>query len=252
MRIKKTPEAIRKLFFAIIVTLLAINGSQAQEKQISEVTLKFILIYETFEPLKLINCMLYVSPEKLTGISDSLPATFSTLNDFNDTIYIKYPWKFPVHAYLKLHFPNRTDVSNKFYLDPARKTYFVTVGDSEVIVKPQPRYSFVEKKSFLAIILVIQIALELLLAILFYKIFNWPKWIIIAVVVANLASISVYLLKIQPMVWNEVSIFLVKFWVLFLLGRRKLGFLKILSLVIILHIISFGIKELMFLLSKLI
>jgi hypothetical protein len=252
MSILKNLKHILLLLTPVFIALLPANSLHAQEKPTSEVNLKFILQYETFKPLELKNCMLYVSPEKITGISDSLTATFSALNNFNDTIYINYPWKFPVHAFLKLYFANEIRVSNKFYLDPARKNYFVKAGDTEVIVKPQPRYSFNEKKSFLAIILVIQIALELLLAILFYKIFNWPKWIIIAVFVANLASLSVYLVKIEPLIWNEASIFLVKFLVLVLLGRRKLGFIKIFSLLIILHIISFGMKELMLLLSKLI
>ena len=82
----------------VSIGIIFISSLQAKENQVTKENLKFILVYETFEPLILKNCILYVSPEKITGISDSVPSYISNSGDFNDTIYIKYPWKFPVHA----------------------------------------------------------------------------------------------------------------------------------------------------------
>lgn len=214
--------------------------------------LQFELFYETMQPMSLLDARLYISPEKLLGKSDSIDITINANGKFSDTLFAKYPWKFPVHAWIKLNFSNQAYTTNKFYLDPLNRTWQISISDTAAVIKTKLKSSFDDKKSLLGIILILQTILELILAVLFTRIFHWPGWAILVVLVANLATFPIYLLKIHPAILADVIMLTIKFSVIFLTGRRRLGIYRILLLVITLSLISFGFKEILILLSKLI
>lgn len=214
--------------------------------------LQFELYYETLQPIRLINATVYISPDKLLGHTDSVKMKLSSDNTFQDTLYLVYPWQFPVHAHIKLNFSDHTLISNKFYLDPQREKWQIYISDTAALIKAKPKFSFEEKDSYMGMILLIQMFLELILAALIVRFFRWPAWVILVILVSNLAAYPIFLLKLTPSYLGDLLALFIKFLVIFLTGRKRLGIARIIILVVTLPLISYGIKEILILIFKLI
>lgn len=216
-----------------------------QQQPINDLTFEFY--YETLIPLKLQSATLYTLPSTLAPKHDSIAIKIDATSD---TFALHVPWIFPVNAVLLLKYEDMERKSNSFLLDPNRKYWQVFVNDTAAMVHSQPRFSFQEKQSFSGIIVLIQGAIELLLALMFYKIFRWPSWTLLVVLVANVASFPVYLLGLTPAYLGDLLMIVIEFLVMLLISRRKLGIWRIIILVLTLNIISFGFKEIFFLVSS--
>lgn len=216
-----------------------------QQQTINDLTFEFY--YETLMPLKLQSATLYTLPSVLAPKRDSV---IITTDAPNDTFAIQVPWKYPVNVVLLLKYKDQERKSAKFLLDPNRKYWQVFVNDTAVTVHSQPSFSFQEKKSFTGVIVLIQGAIELLLALMFYKLFRWPSWTLLVVLVANVASFPVYLLGLTPAFLGDLLMMGIEFLVMLLISRRKLGIWRIIVLVLTLNIISFGFKEIFFLVTS--
>jgi hypothetical protein len=240
--------------YSLLLYLLIFTGfpSFADNKPEKNTLLQFELYYETLQPQTLKSATLHVSPDKLLGHTDSVKMRISANETFQDTLYLSYPWIFPVHAWVVFEYSDRQLTSNKFYLDPQREKWVVSVSDTAAIVKAKPKYSFEDKNSYMGMVLLIQIALELILASLLVRLFRWPAWVILVVLVSNLATFPIYMLKLQPAYLSDILMLFIKFLVIVLTGRKRLGIPRIIILVITLTLISFGFKQLLIVASKLI
>jgi hypothetical protein len=231
-------------FFFFSYSLIIASDQKSNPDKIS-----FEFFYETMNPVKLQSVTLYAKSSALSQKVDSVVIHFNTA--YSDTFEILYPWKYPVNVWMTFTYEDNIRQSNKFFFDPNRKSWQIFVNDTSVLVKPQPKFSFSEKDSFIWIILILQGALELILALLFYKLFRWPAWILLVVIVANLCAFPIYMLNIKPLFVSEMLMLLIKFLVIFVMSRRKLGITRILILTLVLNFISFGFKIIMLFLTKL-
>jgi hypothetical protein len=235
--------------YIILLLLAGFHFTRAwgnnQQQPINDLTFEFY--YETLIPLKLQSATLYTLPSALAPKRDSIAIKIDAATD---TFALQVPWKFPVNAMLLLKYEDLERKSNNFLLDPNRKYWQVFVSDTAAMVHSQPRFSFQEKGSFSGIIILIQGAIELLLALMFYKFFRWPSWTLLVVLVANVASFPVYLLGLTPDFLGDLLMIGIEFLVMLLISRRKLGIWRIIILVLTLNIISFGFKEIFFLVTS--
>lgn len=237
-------------FFTLKMLLFfGYTAAFAGEQEINPSKINFEFFYETLNPVALQSVTLYAKPSALSQKVDSVVIYTNTAN--SDTVTITYPWKYAKNVWMTFNYDDIIRQSNKFFFDPNRKSWQVFVNDTSVIVKPRPKFTFTEKDSFMGIILILQGAIELMLALFFYKLFKWPAWILLVVLVANLCAFPIYMLAIQPLVLSEILMVLVKFLVIFVTGRRKLGLKRILLLTLVLSFISFGFKEILLLFTKL-
>jgi len=214
--------------------------------------IKFELRYETLQPVKIKSAQILISPDKILGKSDSLNIYWNDSALFLDTLYAKYPWKFPVHARVRINLPNKKFITNKFYLDPLNKSFLLSISDTSAEIKGKPSFQIEDKKSYLGIILIIQTIIQIIITILITKIFKWPTWSVFLVIAANLASVPVYMLQIEPKYLTDIIIALIQFAILFLTGKKQLGTIKIIAMVLMLIGISFGFKQIMLLVLKVI
>lgn len=233
------------IFFVFVCFPFSFIWGANQQQTLNDLTFEFY--YETLIPLKLQSATLYTLPSTLAPKRDSIAIKIDAAND---TFAIQVPWIYPVNAVLVLNYEDQERKSNGFLLDPGRKYWQVFVNDTAAIVHSQPRFSFQEKKSFSGIIVLIQGAIELLLALMFYKLFRWPSWTLLVVLVANVASFPVYLLGLTPAFLGDLLMLGIEFLVMLLISRRKLGIWRIIILVLTLNLISFGFKEIFFLISS--
>lgn len=216
-----------------------------QQQPVNDLTFEFY--YETLITMKLQSATLYTLPSALAPKVDSIAIKIDAATD---TFALQVPWKFPVNAILLLKYEDMERKSNNFLLDPNRKYWQVFVNDTAAMVHSQPKFSFQEKRSFSGIIILLQGAIELLLALMFYKLFRWPSWTLLVVLVANVASFPVYLLGLTPDFLGDLLMIGIEFLVMLLISRRKLGIWRIIILVLTLNIISFGFKEIFVLVSS--
>jgi hypothetical protein len=242
----------RKYFFSLYLLVFSGFIMYAGNEPVKIKPLQFEIYYETLQPLRLINATLYISPDKLLGHTDSVKMKLSADNTFQDTLYLDFPWQFPVHARIKLNFSDRVQISNKFYLDPQHEKWQISISDTAALIKAKPKFSFEEKDSYMGMILLIQMFLELILAALIVRFFRWPAWVILVILVSNLAAYPIFLLKLNPSYLGDLLALFIKFLVIFLTGRRRLGIVRIIILVVTLPLISYGIKEILILIFKLI
>lgn len=213
--------------------------------------LKFILYYETYKPLILQQARLVTEPEKLSGRSDSLFVKYTTSAIQPDTISLNCNWEIPNHATLKLKFDDRERKSNVFYFDPTQKFWDVNVNDTALIVKPQEHFSFSDKNSYQGIVVLIQVFIEILLAFVIIKAFNWSLRLLLMVIAANIASFPVYLIHLPDMYLAELLAIVIETGIMMLIGLRKVRWWRIIIMVLLVNIISFGIKQVLFLVVKL-
>jgi hypothetical protein len=246
---------IKAFFKTILVVLFSFLFCQSPVfsqviEQGTQQPLKFELIYDNFDQISLKSATLHVSPDKLLGKTDSAILYFLPKNLFLDTLYLDYPWKVPVHAWIEFDFSDKTRISNKFFVDPFRGSWVININDTGAIVKAKPKISFADKESYMGMILIFQIILELVLASLLVRFFRWPAWVILVVLVSNLATYPIFQLKLQPGYLADLAMLLIKFIVIFLTGRKRLGIVRIITLVITLSLISYGFRELFIVIYK--
>lgn len=235
---------------SLFISVFMVSFKKADQKTTEKKPLRFEIIYESLQPIKIERATLHISPDKLLGKTDSFPMYFSKDKLFFDTLLVNYTWDFPVHAWVKLKCSDKFRISNKFFLDPLRGTWIINIADSTAKVVSKPKLSFEDKESYQGIILLLQILLELILASLLVRFFRWPAWVILVVLVSNIAAFPVFMMNLQPHFLTDIAMLFLKFLVIFLTGRKRLGIARIIILVITLSIISFGFKEIFLVISE--
>jgi hypothetical protein len=238
---------LTKLLILFAFTCLPFSSAWGDNQRPASDDLTFEFYYETLLPLKLKSVTLYTLPSALVQKTDSV---FVKTNATNDTFSIHFPSKYPVQAFLLLNYEDMERKSSRFFLDPNRKYWQIFVNDTAAVVHTQAKFSFVEKNALTGIIILIQGAIELLLALVFYKLFRWPSWTLLVVLVANIVSYPVYMLDLHPAYMGDLLMLGIEFLTMFLISRRKLGIGRILILVITLNTISFGFKQLFLLITN--
>ena len=213
---------------------------------------RFSLVYETLKPLELKKSMLsYSEFKKSSRQLDSIMITSRDNTIVPDSVLFDNKWQYPGYFKLTLFFKDKVRTSNTFQYSTENSKWDVFVNDSTIKVKSKLSDSSLTSQSSLkGMVLIVQAVFEMILALLIAHILGFPKVIIIMVLTANIASFPLYLINIPEVFNRELLVFLLKTTVMSLVGMRKLAFYKILILAVILNIISFGFKELLFFLIQ--
>jgi hypothetical protein len=209
--------------------------------------IRFFLIFETFKPLELKKAVLYYSASKGFAKKDSVVINVPNNLQFSDSFVVRPRWKYQVYLILKLSFNDKERFSNIFRYSREKPLWEVFVNDTTLRVSPKLAGDKGSGQSSLkGIALIIQAAFEMILALLISRIFGWPPLIILMVLVANIAAFPLYMLNIQNLILREILIFLVKGIVMWLVGMRKLDFYKIILTTVIVYLLGFGFKQILF------
>ena len=214
---------------------------------------QLILLHETLKPLELRKAVIYYSASRFLVRKDSLCFYYSTVSSDIDTIIFNGPWKYPVYLKLNLTFTDLTRSSNIFNYDSQIKKWEVSVLDSSLIVKHKPvGDDFKRRNSLNGLVLIINTAIEMVLALIISRLFGWSHLLIFMVLAANIAAFPVYIFSIPDLVLRESTVATIKLLVMLVIGYRKIKYYKIILFSIVLITIGLGIKEFLFFLSYII
>lgn len=215
--------------------------------------LKFSLYYKSIKPVEIHKAIFYFSNQKHNPKKDSLVCTYSSNDLFIDTIVIQPRWKFPVYGILKLECNDLDRKSNEFYYFPGMINWLVDINDTTLLVQSIKVQNFSNPyKPLVGLILIIQTVLEMVLAFMMSQMIGWSRAILVMVLTANIASFPIYMLTFNHIWIREIIVLLIKTFVMSVIGFRKIHLYKIVIFSIILSFISFGLKEILFILMRII
>ncbi|HEY4784708.1 MAG TPA: hypothetical protein VIH57_01605, partial [Bacteroidales bacterium] len=208
----------------------------------------------TNKPLTLHKSVLYFSNYKwFTRKRDSLVIVYKDKYGTPDSINFDTIPKYPVYLMLKLDYSDRTRKSNTFYFTSGKLFYDVMVGDTAVRVRPKlAGNNFSYQSSLKGVALIIEALLEMIIALMISRAFGLSRLIVLMVLAANIAAFPLYMANISSFFLRETLVFIVKAVVMILMGLRKIHVYNVLIILIALTIISFGLKELLFFLARII
>lgn len=214
---------------------------------------QLILLRETHKPLELRKAIIYYSASRFLFQKDSLCFNFSTINSNIDTIFFNGLWKYPVYLKLNLIFTDLTRSSNTFHYDAQIRKWEVSILDSSLLVKHKPvDDDFKRRNSLNGLVLIINTAIEMFLALIISRLFGWSHLLVLMVLAANIAAFPVYIFSIPDFFIRESIVAIIKLLVMLVIGYRKIKYYWILLFSAILIIIGLGIKEFLFFLSYII
>jgi hypothetical protein len=214
---------------------------------------QLILLHETLKPLELKKAVIYFSASRFLIRKDSICINFSTANSNTDTIIFNEKWKYPVYLKLNLLFSDLSRYSNTFHYDAQIRKWEVSILDSSLMVHHKPvGDDFKRRNSLNGLVLIIDTALEMLIALLISRLFGWSHLLVLMVMVANVAAFPIYLLSIPNLFLRESLVATIKLLVMLVIGYKKITYYKIILFALILMLIGLGIKEFLFLLSSII
>jgi hypothetical protein len=214
---------------------------------------KFFLVLQTLKPLELNTAVLYYSPSRGNLNRDSVVISHPNALRLSDSLIFESKFKYPTFLRLKLSFNDLTRASRTFQCTGEVPVWEVLVRDSSLIVQPKPGINnSSSQKSLRALVLIVQAAFEMFLAFLISRALGWPPLIIFMVLVANIAAFPLYLFQMPAIFIREIADIFIKGLVMGLVGIRKLSFYKIIILTVLLYVLSFGLKEILFFLVQLI
>ena len=242
------------ILLLLIIFLLLSNITIGQNK-LSQVPvkLKFSINYKSINPIEIHKAIFYYSTLKNYKKKDSIICTISSPENLLDTIYLETKWNFPLYIQLKLECTDFHRYSNQFYYYPGNKLWNITVYDSTIIVKSKKEVTFSNPyKPVIGFILVIQTAIELIMALMMSQLIGWPKTIWVMVLTANIASFPIYIVSFSHIWLREILVLLTKTFVMSVIGYRKINFYKIIIFAVILSFVSFGLKEILFIVMRII
>ena len=154
---------------------------------------------------------------------------------------------------LKLECSDLNRLSNEFYYYPGIKYWNVMVYDSTLKIKSKKIQNFSNPdKPVIGLILVIQTAIEMIMAFLMSQLIGWSRAIWIMVLTANIASFPIYIVSFNHIWLREILVLLTKTFVMSIIGYRKINVYKIILFAIILSFVSFGLKEILFIVMRII
>ncbi len=244
------------LFFitaSILLIPLCLVSKGQQVKSGFNNTLKFSLNYKTIKSVEIHKAVFYFSTLKNYYKKDSLVCKFSSPDAFLDTIYIKPKWNFPLYLKLKLECTDINRTSNEFYFYPGSNLFGIMVYDSTLNVKSRKEQSFSHPyKPVIGLILVIQTAIEMVMALMMTQLIGWSRTIWIMVLTANIASFPIYLVSFSHIWLREILVLLTKTFVMSVIGYRKINVYKIILFAVILSFVSFGLKEILFVVMRIV
>ena len=238
-------------FLFIILTSISLSAYSRTDPEPKNYV-KFFLILQTLKPLELNEAVLYYSPSRGNINRDSV--SIKRFNDtrLSDSLVFPVKFKCPVYLKLKLSFSDANRISRTFQCAEEIQVWEVFVRDSAIRVQPKPGLdNSSSQKSLRAFVLIIQAAFEMILAFLISRALGWPPLIIFMVLVANIAAFPLYIIYMPNLLIREIADIFIKGLVMSLVGMRKLAFYKILILTVLLYILSFGLKEILFFLIRL-
>ncbi len=213
---------------------------------------KFFLILQTIKPLELNEAVLYYSPSRGNINRDSISIKRFNDSRLSDSLIFPVKFKYPVYLKLKLSFNDADRISRTFQCAEEIPVWEVFVRDSAIKVQPKlGTDNSSSQKSLRALVLIIQAAFEMLLAFLISRALGWPPLIIFMVLVSNIAAFPLYLVHMPNLFIREIADVFIKGLVMNLIGMRKLAFYKIMILTVLLYVLSFGLKEILFFLIQL-
>lgn len=232
--------------------VLCISKPVFAEPQVPSNTIYFIMAYETNKPIDLQKVTLFYSKNNLISQkTDSISITFNSLIGIPDTIFFRNIQHNQGSLILKLSFKERSLISNPFYWLKDIDSYLVVINDNQLRIHPKlTRSEDPGRNSIKGIALILQTILEMIIALLISKIFGLSRYVILMVLVANIAAFPLNLIHFSSTLLKEVLIFATKAAVMLLIGMRKMPILKILILILSITIIGLGFKELFFFLAK--
>jgi len=238
-------------FNNVLFTILMVNifnlFASYKPHSASQEGIKFLMVYETHKPLDIHRSVLYYSNSKwLSQKEDSLVINFNKPGS-PDSINYDTTWNHPVYLKLKLYFNNQCIESQTFSSSSSTTTYYDAFArDSTLIIRSKlSGNNFDSNSSLKVIVLILQAIFEMLIAFLIASVFGVSRLLVLMVLVANIAAYPLYLFDLS-LLNRELLVFLVKAFVMSLIGIRKIKIYKILLLVVTLTIISLGIKEILF------
>ena len=243
------PNLTMKILVSIVI--LSYSYSSTAQNISYDKSFNFIINYKTIRPINIKNVTLYYGFTKKNVLNDSVISHINSGNKFNDTIHIANPSKFPLFLKIKIECTDFIRISNEFYYFPGQNTWEVFVNDLDIQVQSHNIRSFNNpNKLYIALVLLLQTLLEVLIAFMMSKMIGWSRTIMIMVLVANVATLPLYLIDISSTYSRELVVFGVKVFVMSLIGIRKIHIYKIIFFVIILSFISFGLKEILFIILR--
>jgi hypothetical protein len=242
-------HTIKRIYLFVILLSLFQSG-YSRTKNNDKNYVKFLLIYQTVKPLELKRAVLYYSISRGLTKPDSLSISFTDETKYADSLIFVPSWKYPVILRLKLFFNDMPRISSTFQYSTQQKAWEVEVKDSTIKVQPKASDNTDSQKSLKGIVLIVQAAFEMVLALLIGRALGWPPLIIFMVLVANIAAFPIYLISIQRIIFKEILVFFVKGLVMWLVGMRKLAFYKIVILAIVLYVLSYGLKTMLFFIAQ--
>ena len=223
------------------------NNSDLQGK------LKFSLNYQSLRPVDIHKAVFYFSKLKNSAKKDSLVTDFVSPDALLDTIFIQPKWNFPMYIKLKLECTDLNRFSNEFYYYPGIKYWNVMVYDSTLKVKSKKNQSFSNPyKPVIGLILVIQTAIEMIMALMMSQLIGWSRTVWVMVLTANIASFPIYVVNFSHIWLREILVLITKTFVMSIIGYRKIHIYKIILFAVILSFVSFGLKEILFIVMRII
>jgi hypothetical protein len=234
----------RTVSIAVFLCFEAMAFSQT----IHPATFHFQLIYETLKPVELESGVLYYAESKKSRkAKDSVLLNIHENEVLPDSILFENKWKYPGYLQLKLKFKDKTRIGDPFPYSMENSNWDAVVGDTAVHVRLKlSDNSLASQSSLKGIALILQAIFEMILALLISRILGFPPIIILMVITANIASFPIYLIQLPDILNRELLVFLIKTIVMSLVGMRKMAIYKIIFLSILLNLISFGLKEILF------
>ena len=231
------------------ISLKSFSGT-AENKEDS---CQLLLLRETQKPLILRKATIYVSISRFMERKDSICIDFSSQNAMHDTIFFNGHWKYPVYLKLDLSFSDMKRTSNTFHYDSQIRKWEVSVMDSSMVVKHKPvGDDFKRRNSLLGLVLIINTAIEMFLALIISRLFGWSHLLVLMVLAANIAAFPVYLISIPNLFLRESIVAIIKILVMLTIGYRKIKHYKIILFACVLLMVGLGIKELLLFLSYII
>jgi len=236
--------------FTVLISKSAILCGQTNNISTFE-NLTFSIHYESIKPIEVHKAILYYSALKNKPKKDSLVVNIGISDQLTDTIVVKTKWKFPLFVKLKLECTDINLKSNEFYYYPGIKQWSVLVSDTSLKVQSKRVQNFSNPyKPLVGIVLLIQSVVEMILALIMSQMIGWSRTIWVMVLTANIASFPIYLIGFSHIWMRELVVLASKAFVMSVIGYRKIKFYKIVIFAVILSIVSFGFKEILFIIMR--
>jgi len=213
--------------------------------------LEFSVTYKSINPVEIHKAVFYFSSLRHSVKQDSIICLFHSNDLFVDTFSCQTKWRFPVYVRIRFECTDGNRMSNEFYYYPGIRFWNIMVFDTTLKVQSKNVLNFSHPyKPLVGLILLIQTVVELIIAIMMSLMIGWSRAVWVMVLAANIATFPIYVLTFKHLWIRELLVLLIKTFVMSVIGYRRIHFYKIVLFAITLSFVSFGLKEILFIIMR--